>query len=338
MLRRKALGAVVMLAVLSTAGLGQSTKATSGADPMRDLPAGDVVLWVNVDSVVNRTAPAWLSGSPAKLKEFNDWLAHVAVTLNLEPRSVKSIVLSATIPETGVSEFASVWTGAFDGSALRKAVAATAGARTETYGGAAVHVMPVAQISFLPMKVGAEPAVAVLDTGTLVAGSLGGVKAAIDTRAGRQKGIATDAELMGIFGATDAAADLRLAMRMPTAQLKKDLERTPNDPTLKSLVKVTYVFGSVNTAQGAAVRLTARSETPADARLLQDSVAGLLTMGRMMAGQSPKMARYAGLLESAAVTTNGADVTLALTVPTTVVQDAFKPAPAPAPETARTPR
>lgn len=319
MLMRKAISVTMLVAALATGGFAQ----TSTVDPMRSLPAGDLIVSMNADAIVTRSAPAWLVGNPDKMKELDDFLAEAGARLGVDLRSVRSLVLSVKDPAAlSASDVTILMTGTFDTKALRQTWQALGVARSETHEGVAITVLAAPAPG--ARKVLPEIAAALLDGSTLVAGTPAGVRSAVDARAGRARAASADADLMGVFNLTDPGAEIRLAMRVSPEVTRAQLARTPDDPSLRALSKVRYLFGSVNGSQGLALRLTARAENASDAKTLLDSVTAFLAFGRMTIGQNAKTSRYAALLEGAAVTTAGADVTLTVTAPQQVVQDAFR--------------
>ena len=338
---KRALASAVLLFVAAAVGPAATGAAGSAAPPsappdaLRSLPAGDMIVTLNVDALVNKSLPGWLASDPESLKRLDDTVAKVRTETGIDLRTVQQVTMSVTMPENADTDFAALLTGSFDQARLVDALKASKGgatARTETYGGATVHVFStkVSAPGVVAVSTG-DAAFTVVDPRTIIVGSLASVRASLDARAGRAPSAASNAELLALFDEATPAGVGRFAMKMPAATVKAELAKDPTNTVLQNFALVRYVFGSIDVASGLGVRAVARTGAAADASSLLGALNALKGIGLVAVGSQTQLA---DVLNRAALGAKGADVTLTLELPAAsipVLLKSLRPAAPPKP-------
>jgi hypothetical protein len=323
-MNRSLLSAALLALALATAGSARpASPAPAPADLLKSLPAGDLVLTVNMDAVANGAVPAWFAGDAEAARRVDESIAKAQAETGIDLRKVRDLALSMRLGETQGSDFAAILTGTFDADRIVAALKASrggAGSRSETYGGATVHSFSAKLAAPGAPAGNSDLAFAVLDPGTLLVGSLASVRGAIDARAGRAPNALSNAELMAAYDEAGATGVGRFAMLIPTESVKAELAKDPGNVALQNFALVRSVFGSLDVATGATLRAAARTTGPADAKTVSSSLQSLRELGRMLVGGN---AALADVVNRIALTTQGPDVVLTLDVPASLVPAIF---------------
>jgi hypothetical protein len=324
-MKRTLFSAALMALATATLGVAQLVTNASPAtsDLMKSLPPGDAVLTVNVDALVNRAVPAWFAGDAEAARRVEERLAKAQLETGIDPRKVRDLAMSMRLGGTEGADFAAILTGTFDPARIGEALKASkggAGARTEVYGGVTIQSFS-AKLNAPGAPAGAtDLAVAVLDPGTLLVGSVKSVRAAIDARTGKGPNVLSNTELIAAYEESGASSVGRFALKMPEETVKAELARDPNNVALQNFVLIKSVFGSLDVSSGAAMRTIARTHDATEAKTVSGSLLSLKELAKMFVGGN---ATLSDLANRAAITTQGADVLLTLDVPASMVPAVF---------------
>lgn len=303
----------VLSPVMQPGAEASSAAPTSpaAADAMTFLPSSDALVLVDVRRLLNETLPRIFANDAAKLMQANAEIDKFKARTGIDPRSFDRVVLGMryTYPSPKVTkvETVAIAHGTFDAKALFAAgrIAASGKYREEKHRGTTIAVFSIDdQIKALGlwnMKVN-EMAVAALDANTLAMGSVANVRAAIDAgRAGRR----ANADLAAL-ASRDPNAVIGFGGKVLPALLES-LD-VGNDTVEQDIKSIRQVYGSMGTTQtDVSVFLTARTDSPAAANNLSDTVTGLKQLGSIlimrMAPEKKALAQSA--LDNLKITTRG---------------------------------
>lgn len=288
---------------------------TSG-DAFEALPPGDMLMTIDAGTLINTTIPTTLANSPEDKAKFDQELQEMQQKAGIDPKQLKLVALSVKYPAAagGEPQFAGIMTGSFDKAKLTDALAKdskTGAARpTEDYQGHTIYINK----SDAKTEVGAV----VLDDSTLVMGSpIAMVHQTIDATAKKADSAAKDADLMNAFRATKQSSLLRFASRVPPNVVPKS--ETEKDTMTASFAAVNMLSGSLDTATGIGLDLTAHTPTEAEAKPLYDNLQQMLEMGKKQLGGNDQMKGFASVLNATAVAMNGSNVKLTVNLTPDVV-------------------
>jgi hypothetical protein len=292
-----------------------SATSFSSGDAFSVLPPGDMLLTVDVGTLLNSTAPALLALQPDKKQEFDKQLADMQAKTSIDPKQLKLVALSMTFPKTsgGKPEFVGVMTGTFDtaklGDTLKKDPKTSAERPTETYEGQTIYIQKDAG--------GSETGVTVLDGTTVAMGMpVSMLKKSIDTYMKKGENATKDADLMSAFKSTKESALVRFAMKFPKELAQAEMGSTPN-PNVQPFMATKYMFGSLDASSGFALDLVARTASAAEAKPLYDKLNEGLNMAKQYLGMmnsKGEMKGFPALLSAISLTTADADVKINLNV------------------------
>jgi hypothetical protein len=294
----------------------------------KTLPQADAVVTMDGPALFGKAIPALLSTRAESKAKLDANVARLQTDFGLDVRQVRQVAISASLFGASVDWVAAL-DGKFDTLAVQGVLARTLDdfvkrnprydVRAETHEGTLVYVLPEKVEGGGTVE---RTAVAALDATTALYGTPGAVRRAIDVRKGKAASAAADATLVEAYGQSDATSPVRAGLRLD-AIVKAQLAADPDDPFVKTLVNVRYVFGSLGLtgAGGLALKLTARAVKPEDARPVQTTLAGLLDLVRSQTTEKPEQA---ALLNLVTVTTTGADVVVAADVPQAQLDTLFR--------------
>lgn len=332
MRKLSALFAAFIVASLSSGcGLGTAPgtsdpgKSTSAAlspaafvsgDAFALLPAGDLLMTIDAGTLINTTAPQLLANSPKEKAEFEKGLVEVQEKTSIDPKQIKLVAISMMVPKGNEKpQFAGVMTGSWDTAKLTETLKKDEKTKldrpTEQYEG---------QTIIVNKKDNEDVGVVVLDSTTLLMGSpLAMVKKAIDAKMGKGDTAAKDAELLAAFKGTKETGTLRFAMKFPKEQLAGQ-----TDEMAKHMSATKILFGSLDASAGLGLELVARTGSEADAKPIHDDLTKLLDQAKGFASGMEQMKSFEPVLNSIVLTLNGADVKLAMSVPTGTLEEVAK--------------
>jgi hypothetical protein len=323
-MKRSVLSAVLLAVAIAAAGSARpASTAAAPSDLLKSLPPGDLVLTINVNDLVNRAVPVWFAGDADAARRVEDRIAKAQLETGIDLRKVRDVAISMRLAGNEGADFAAIMTGAFDPARISEALKASKGganSRTEEYGGATIQSFSARLNTPGPNIASSDLAVSVVDAGTVLVGSVASVRAAIDARAGRAPSVVANTELIAAYEESGSSGVGRFAMKMPADTVKAELAKDPSNIALQNFAAIKTVFGSVDAAAGAALRTTARTYGPTEAKTVSSSLLSLKDLARMLVGGN---ATLADLVGRAAVSTQGSDVVLTLDVPATMVPAVF---------------
>lgn len=277
--------AIATLVHASTA-FAQRTRATAADSPLNFLPASDGVMVIDARRLMNETLPQVFAADSAKLVQVNSEIDKFKTETGVDPRSLNRVVLGTryVYPAANVTklETVAIARGTFDVKAIAAAGRAKAQGRyrEEKYRGVTIMVFAIndqmRMLGLWNMKIN-DLAVAALDAQTLAIGSPERVRAAI--AAGRG-GAPANAPLAAL-ATREANALIGFAGNM-TPQLTANLN-VGSDAMAADVKSIRQVYGSIaSTQSNLSLTLVARTDTPASAKNLSDTVTGLTQLGAIL--------------------------------------------------------
>lgn len=293
-----------------------SPAAFASGDAFALLPAGDVLMTIDAGTLINKTAPQILANSPKEKAEFEKGLTEVQEKSSIDPKKIELLAVSLMIPKGSEKpQFAGVMTGSWDSAklteALKKDEKTKADRPTEQYEG---------QTIIINKKDKEDVGVVVLDSTTLLMGSpVDMVKKAIDAKMGKGDTAAKDADLMAAFKSTKETGALRFAMKFPKEQMAGESE-----DLAKHMAATKVLFGSLDVTSGLGIELIARTGSEAEAKPIHEDLTKLLDQAKTFLGGSEQMKGVDSVLNSIVLSLNGADVKLAVNVPTSTIEEIAK--------------
>jgi len=281
------------------------------ADTLSFLPASDAVMVIDVRRLLNETLPRIFASDAAKLAQVNSEIDNFKTRTGIDPRSFERVVVGARYiyPSARVTrlETVAIAHGTFDARALVAAarIAASGKYREEKYRGATIMIFSINDqmrpLGLWNMKVN-ELAVCALDAKTLAIGSLGNVRAAIETgRGGRRENNG-----LALLANRDPNSVIGFGANV-TRGLLANLN-VGNDAIAKDANSIRQVYGSIGSAQNdVSLVLVARAETAEAAKNLSDTVTGLKQLSALLIARMapPRKALAQSALDNLKITTRG---------------------------------
>lgn len=311
-LKRLMIAPLLIVFMLLLATPVSRAKSQPVADIFTFLPASDGILVVDARRLLNETLPRVFAGDAAKLKLDSD-LNDFKVKTGIDPRAFDRVILGAhyVYPSANVTkvETVAIAQGKFDVKAIAAAGRATAkgNLREEKYRGATIMVFGVNDqmklFGLFTMRVH-ELAVAALNVNTLAIGAPATVRAAIDAGRNRRK---MNTELIAL-ASHDPQAVVGFGGNLSPALLANlDLGMDVIAADVKSIQQI---YGSIgDTSTDLSLNLVARTDSPAAAKNLNDTLVGLKQFGEAalaFSNMAPaKKALARGALDNLKITTRG---------------------------------
>lgn len=250
-----------------------------GREIFKFVPASDGVVVVDTGRLLNETLPRVFAGDPAKLAQINSELDKFKTQTGIDPRSFERAVISARYvhptPNVTKLEPVAIAQGKFEASALTLAarLAGKGQVREEKYRGATIVVLTVNDqmkvFGLWDMRV-RDLALTALNANTVAVGTPATVRAAIDAgRTARRDSV----ELVSL-ATRDPNAVIGFGAKVPKA-IWSGLN-LGTDAIAQDVGSIRQAYGSVGTtATDVALTIVARTETPAAAKNLRDTLTGL---------------------------------------------------------------
>lgn len=256
------------------------------ADIFSFVPASDGVVVLDANRLLNETLPRVFAGDTAKLAQINSELDKFKTETGIDPRAFERVVLSAryTYPSPTVTKLepVAIAQGKFDARAVTLAarMSGKGKVREEKYRGATIVVLTINDqmklFGLWNMRV-RDLAITALNANTVAVGTPATVRAAID--AGRTP-------------RRDSVDLVSMATRDPQAvigfgaNVSKTLWANLNlgtDAIAKDVGSIRQAYGSVGTtATDVALTIVARTDTPASAKNLGDTLSGLKQIAALL--------------------------------------------------------
>lgn len=285
-----------------------SAAQTAQAGVLAALPASDAVLVVDTRRLLAEGLPRAFNNNAAELARVNAEMDDFNKRYGLNARDFERVAVGTSFGQTATGattlDTVAVLQGRFDTAALVAAARTLAGGkhREERHAGKTLHVFDMSAqprvrlLGLFNFRL-TELAVAQLDANTLAFGKLSRVRAAVDAAAGRGRlspevaGLATrnPNAIIGLGGNVPASATRGLDL------MSAEISR--------SVASIRQFYGSLApTPTGFQMQTVLRTQTPADARTLVDTVAGLKQLAPILISRMPEP--RAGLLRGVVEATN----------------------------------
>lgn len=283
-------GRNIAFVLLALAGVTWCSAAAVNAQPASRARANDIfafvppsdgVVVVDTNRLLNETLPRVFAGDAAKLAQINSELDKFKTETGIDPRSFDRVVVSAryTHPSPTVTKLEplAIAQGKFDARAVtlaaRLAGASKGQVREEKHRGATIIVLTVNDqmklFGLWSMRV-RDLAITALNANTVAVGTPETVRAAIDAGSTVRR---DSVELISL-ATRDPQAVIGFGSNVPQAvwaNLNLGTDAIAQDAT-----SIRQAYGSVGTtATDVALTLIARTETPAAAKNLGDTLTGL---------------------------------------------------------------
>lgn len=278
------LTAVVVVAVISLVLDPSSTNAQRKPRPQIEplfafVPASDGVVVVDVKRLINETLPRVFAGDATKLAQINSELDKFKTQTGIDARQFNRAVVAARYvhptPNVTKLEPVAIATGTFNATALVSAsrLAAKGQVREEKHRGTTVTILTINDnlkvFGLWDMRV-RDLAVAALNANTVAVGTPATVRAAIDAgRTLRRDSV----ELIGL-ATRDPQAVVGFGAHVPQSVWAG--LNLGTDAIAQDTGSIRQAYGSIGTsATDVSLTLVARTETPANAKNLGDTLNGL---------------------------------------------------------------
>lgn len=322
-MKRKLSAIFIMLSLLAlaSAAAGQGTRSSGStkviSGPLSSLPALDIVMTVDVQRVLNDVMPHALGSNPAKLAEANAEIDRLKTRTGIDLRAFDQMAVGArfTYPTAKTSKLRKVALahGNFNANGIVAAgrMAASGQYREESYKGTNISIFSLNEkmkwLGLLNVHV-SEMAVAPLGANMLAFGDLEVVRAAIDASKGGGR-VTNDLVAMATRNPNAIIGFGANVPQRATQNLNMD-----NEEISRNLTSIRQAFGSIGTtANGFEFNATARTDKPAQAKDLGDTIEGLrqlapLLIAAKLRGDEAKVAQK--VLDNLKVTTQGNELQL----------------------------
>ena len=285
-MKRKLFGSLVAVALVVTTGAVYGQRTTrkpvtrpAAIDIFAYVPKSDGIVVVDVNRLLNEALPQVFAGDSAKLAQINSEIDKFKTQTGIDARTFTRAVIATryTYPSPNVTklETVAIATGSSSAAAVVSGAraAAKAKAREEKYGGKTITILTVND----QMKVFglwnthvSELAVAPLDANTVAVGTPATVRAAIDAG----KTAKRDSVDLVTLATRDPQAVIGFGANVPAAVWTG--LNLGTDAIAQDASSIRQAYGSAGTtATDISVMLVARTETPAAAKNLGDTVTGL---------------------------------------------------------------
>jgi hypothetical protein len=297
-----------------------SAAQTAQAGVLAALPASDAVLVVDARRLLAEGLPRAFNNNAAELARVNAEIDDFNKRYGLNARDFERVAVGSVFGKTASGATAldtvAIMQGRFDTAALVASARTAAGGRhrEERHGGKVVHVFDMSAqprvrlLGLFNFRL-TEVAVAQLDANTLAFGKLPRVRAAIDAAAGRGR---LSAEIAGL-ATRNPNAMIGLGGNVP-ASATRGLDLMSEEIS-RSVASIRQFYGSVApTPSGFQMQAALRTQTPADARTLVDTVAGLKQLAPLLISRmpEPRAGLLRGVVEATNVRSEGSEVQIDL--------------------------
>jgi hypothetical protein len=255
------------------------------------VPASDGVVVVDANRLLNETLPRVFAGDAAKLAQINSELDKFRTDTGIDPRAFERVVVSAryTHPSPTVTKLepVAIAQGKFDARAVTLAarLSGKGKVREEKYRGATIVVLTINDqmklFGLWNMRV-RDLAITALNANTVALGTPATVRAVID--AGRT--VRRDSVELVSLATRDREAVIGFGANVPMT-LWSSLN-LGTDAIAKDVGSIRQAYGSVGTtATDVALTIVARTDTPASAKNLGDTLTGLKQLAGMLVLSMP---------------------------------------------------
>jgi hypothetical protein len=264
----------------------QRASRAKAPDIFSFVPASDGVVVIDANRLLNETLPRVFAGDAAKLAHLNSELDKFKTDTGIDPRAFERVVVSAryTYPSPNVTKLepVAIAQGKFDARAVTLAarLAGKGKVRDEKYRNATIVVLTINDqmklFGLWNMRV-RDLAITALNANTIALGTPATVRAAID--AGRTP--RRDSVELVSMATRDKQAVIGFGANV-TKTLWSNLN-LGTDAIAQDVGSIRQAYGSVSTtATDVALTIVARTETPASAKSLSETLLGLKQLAGML--------------------------------------------------------
>ena len=309
-MKRKLFGSLTTLAfvVVTTAAIcapqtrsGRPAARTAATDIFAFVPKSDGIVVVDVNRLLNETLPNVFAGDSAKLAQINSEIDKFKTQTGIDARTFSRAVIASryTYPSANVTKLepVAIATGKFNPAVIVSSArsAAKGTAREEKYGGTTITILTmndqVKVFGLWNMNV-RELAIAPLNADTVAVGTPATVRAAINAGKTPQR---ESADLVTL-ATREPQAVMGFGANVPASLWAK--LNLGTDAIAQDASSIRQAYGSVGTTMtDVSVVIVARTETPAAAKNLSDTVTGLKQLAGIailqMTGQRKALAESA---------------------------------------------
>jgi hypothetical protein len=264
----------------------QRASRAKAPDIFSFVPASDGVVVIDANRLLNETLPRVFAGDAAKLAHINSELDKFKTDTGIDPRSFERVVVSAryTYPSPDVTKLepVAIAQGKFDARAVTLAarLSGKGKVREEKYRNATIVVLTINDqmklFGLWNMRV-RDLAITALNANTVAIGTPATVRAVIDAGRTPQR---NSVELVSM-----ATRDKQAVIGFG-ANVTKTLWSNLNlgtDAIAQDVGSIRQAYGSVGTtATDVALTIVARTETPASAKSLSETLIGLKQLAAML--------------------------------------------------------
>jgi hypothetical protein len=307
--KRKLFGRLIFVALLFTAGAIYAQRTNrkpavprpAATNVFAFVPKSDGILVVEVNRLLNETLPNVFAGDAARLAQINSEIDKFKAQTGIDARTFTRAVVASryTYPSPDVTKLepVAIATGTFNsGAIVSSARAAGKGtSREEKYGGTTITVLTmndqVKVFGLWNMNVH-DLAIAPLNANTVAVGTPATVRLAIDAGKTPQR---ESADLVAL-ATRDPQAVIGFGGNVPPSVWKG--LNLGTDAIAQDASSIRQAYGSLGTTTtDVSVVIVARTETPAAAKNLGDTVTGLKQIAGFailqMTGQKKALAESA---------------------------------------------
>ncbi|HKP37902.1 MAG TPA: hypothetical protein VJT71_13675 [Pyrinomonadaceae bacterium] len=306
-----ALLALLGISVFATNSTDAVAQKKTAPDAFAFLPQSDGVLVVDVNRLINETLPRVFAASTDKLTHINADIDSFKTKTGIDPRAFDRVVVGVrfTNPTPNVTKVESVAIaqGKFDVKSLAAAgrEAAKGNVREEKYRNTTIMTFGINDqmklFGLWNVKV-KELSVAVLNPTTLAIGDPENVRRVIDSNRTRRR---YNVELIAL-ATRDPQAVIGFGSNMPR-NLMSNFELA-TDAIAQDVNSIRQMYGSIgNTATDVSLAVVARTDTPASAKNLGETVTGLKQLAGflIMRLKDDQQALAQGAMGNLKITTRG---------------------------------
>ncbi len=291
------------------------------------LPASDLIAVVDVGRAFNELLPRLAGMSVGGIDKMAKEIQAFTTQTGIDPAKVQNAVLGLNLSGMQANGAVVIYGLDLDDKMMEAAFKAfKAEYKTSDYKGKPIFsvVSKVKPPSAGPVSVKTdEMAVASIGSQKLVLGDLSAVKNVIDAQSGELKGGVKPA-MLSALNETKASSLVRFALNIPDGLRQ---EAANQGDLFKSVSTIKMILGTFDIANDFSLSLDAlmRTASQKDATELEDGLKGLVGILRgFLGGGDPKMDVFGQLLDQIKIGSNLSDVSLAITLPRSLIDQLTK--------------
>jgi hypothetical protein len=300
--------ALVLAASAALAAASGRPNMQASGDPLQFLPDGKVVILVDVQKMTSSSL--WADSSKNPIKAAFDKAQSSISELGLSLSDIQTVAI--VFPAASFNDPTVLVTGVFNQSDLLARLRGMAKVKLNSEKYKDHEIFSVESVA-KPAGKNQTGAFAFHDAGTIVAGTLSGVRASIDARTGARPSLAQNAKLGAVI-AQDTTAAIRFAAEVGSG-FAGSLQSS--QVPLPDFSSVNMIFGTINFTSSVDLNATLRNNSPDSAKTIAERLNGLLNMAKAYYGSlnDPKNAPIGEALKTVTITEEMADVKITGALP-----------------------